>query len=241
MQKIFEDYENHSLGLDDTFRFKCRGCGKCCKNRDDILLTARDLHNIARDLGITAAETVNRYCESYIGGTSRIPVVRLRSRGPEKACPLLWNRRCKVHRAKPVVCALFPLGRAYAGPAGSGAGGSPSEIGPRYFVQSAACGSQAHTHTVRSWLEKFGIPAEDDFYVLWNETVMFLSDYFRGLEEKKTPDHILERLRDITFVTLYIGFDPNLDLVPQFRKNAAKLKDCLLKLKAMAGGALDGK
>ena len=30
---------SHKMGLDDTFRFHCKACGKCCKNREDVLLT----------------------------------------------------------------------------------------------------------------------------------------------------------------------------------------------------------
>ena len=31
------------VSSDDTFRFHCTQCGKCCTERDDILLTPRDL------------------------------------------------------------------------------------------------------------------------------------------------------------------------------------------------------
>ena len=43
MQEILENYEKNALGMDDTFQFKCRECGKCCKNREDILLTIMGL------------------------------------------------------------------------------------------------------------------------------------------------------------------------------------------------------
>lgn len=51
------------------------------------------------------------YCEYYIGSNSRMPIVRLKPRGSVQRCPLLKDRKCSVHKAKPVVCAMFPIGR----------------------------------------------------------------------------------------------------------------------------------
>jgi len=110
-QELVENLDKYLIGLDDTFAFKCRRCGKCCKNREDILLNARDLYNIAVKLNLSIHKIVETYCDVYIGDTSRIPVVRLKPRGANKACPLLNGDHCSVHDSKPSVCALFPLGR----------------------------------------------------------------------------------------------------------------------------------
>jgi Fe-S-cluster containining protein len=244
MRNVMYNYDHNALGLDDTFQFKCRECGRCCKNRTDIILTPRDLYNIAKYLGRTIEEVVKRYCEVYIGDSSRIPVVRLKPAGPEKTCPLLWEKKCKVHGAKPVVCALFPLGRASSSPSDGQDSETPPEIQPRYFMQPATCGSQVHTHTVRSWLEKFGIPVEDEFYVLWTQTILFLRKYFNGLEDRKASEYMLTPLWNATFTTLYIDFDTELEFMPQFRDCVMKLKDALISLKAtterLLGGGKDG-
>lgn len=40
----YKDLENLKyLKKDDTFRFGCDCCGKCCRNRSDILLNAYDI------------------------------------------------------------------------------------------------------------------------------------------------------------------------------------------------------
>ena len=36
-----DELEQHLMDLDSTFRFKCRRCGKCCKNQDTIIFTHR--------------------------------------------------------------------------------------------------------------------------------------------------------------------------------------------------------
>ena len=94
---VIDALENHTLGLNDTFQFGCRACGKCCKNRDDILLTTRDLYSIAAHLSRTMEYVITRYCEIFIGETSRVPIVRLKPCGEHMACPLLRGRRCIVH------------------------------------------------------------------------------------------------------------------------------------------------
>ena len=39
MEQILNDFENNKLNADDSFKFHCTQCGKCCINRDDILLS----------------------------------------------------------------------------------------------------------------------------------------------------------------------------------------------------------
>lgn len=114
MEKIKQDFENRQLDVDEPFHFHCTICGKCCINREDILLTPRDLFNLARELHLTPRDVFDRYCECYIGEYSRLPVVRLKPQGSVKRCPLLKDRKCSVHGAKPAVCALFPIGRGMA-------------------------------------------------------------------------------------------------------------------------------
>ena len=36
-EQYLEYLKQNSLELNDRFRFKCRACGNCCKNREDIL------------------------------------------------------------------------------------------------------------------------------------------------------------------------------------------------------------
>jgi len=216
--------ENNRLGLDDTFKFKCRECGRCCKNREDILLTTRDLYNIAKYFGRSMGDIVKRYCDVYIGVTSRIPIVKLKSVGPDNACPLLLNKHCIVHRSKPVVCALFPLGRGVTTPEGDT---TFDYIQPQYFLQKTKCGiNQAGDPvTVRNWLSSFDIPIEDKFYSDWTLLIMYLGDYFRSLEEQKLSKDLIARLRDVTFILLYIEYDINLDFMPQFKDKMALLRD----------------
>ena len=230
MAVLAESFENNTLGLDDTFKFKCRTCGKCCKNRHDIMLSTRDLHNIANSLGRTMQYVVERYCDVYIGESSRIPIVRLHPNSSEQACPFLRNRRCIVHNAKPVVCALFPLGRGIKMPMADKYAVTLEKIQPEYIFQPVSCGSQDQIHTVRNWLEQFGIPVEDEFYVLWTQTITVLSVTFCKLEDMEIPDSSKELLWDFVFSALYISYDAGKDLMSQFRDNTDKLMEIFNKI-----------
>ncbi|MBD5161309.1 MAG: YkgJ family cysteine cluster protein [Oscillibacter sp.] len=107
-----EGLKQNLLDLDSTFQFKCRKCGKCCKNQDTILFSALDVFRIAKKLEISPDAVIKRYTEVYIGSQSRIPLVHLLMQGKKNACPFLTEEgRCSIHDVKPTVCRLYPLGR----------------------------------------------------------------------------------------------------------------------------------
>jgi Fe-S-cluster containining protein len=245
MMKIAEDMEKNALGLDNSFQFKCSACGKCCKNRHDILLTPRDLYNIARSLGRTTEYVVERYCEVYIGDSSRFPIVRLKPSGPEAVCPMLRDKRCIVHKEKPVVCAMFPLGRGTMMDGDEYASGTLKKMMPIYFLPKVSCGRRDQTHTVREWLEQSGIPVEDEFYSLWTGITTELAVLFSELESRKATERTMELLWSAAYSELYHNYDVEAEFMPQYRDHAAKLRDLLTIIKNEAekhlGGLRDGK
>ena len=48
LKTIVDNLDKMKIGLDDTFKFNCTLCGKCCKDREDILLTPRDIFRLAK-------------------------------------------------------------------------------------------------------------------------------------------------------------------------------------------------
>ena len=42
LKSIIDNFDAMKIGLDDTFHFGCRQCRKCCINREDILLNAKE-------------------------------------------------------------------------------------------------------------------------------------------------------------------------------------------------------
>ena len=58
IKELKEQLGYEEIGLDDTFTFHCTQCGKCCIHREDILLSPKDLFNIAKN-SITSASWNN--------------------------------------------------------------------------------------------------------------------------------------------------------------------------------------
>lgn len=50
LKEIIDNYDSLKIGIDEPFQFNCIQCGKCCINREDILLTPRDLYNLGKEL-----------------------------------------------------------------------------------------------------------------------------------------------------------------------------------------------
>lgn len=221
LKEIVDNFDKMQLSVDDAFPFHCTMCGKCCIHREDILLTPRDMYRMAKKLEITPKELLERYCETYVGCDSRIPVVRLKPRGSIGRCPLLKDRKCSVHDAKPTVCAMFPIGRCMM----IDANDPSKEVTPadiRYFFSDPECGDDSEIHTVREWLEEFEIPVEDVFFVKWQHTIIELGNQIRHME-KSCTERTLELTWTVALVALYLEYDTKKEFLPQFEKNAEKL------------------
>ena len=236
LKYIGEHLEEMLIGPDEKFRFHCTQCGKCCINREDILLNPKDLYNIAATLSISQEEAVERYCETYMGGTSRLPIVRLRPQGSIKRCPLLKDRKCMVHKAKPTVCAMYPLGRCLAISQDTMSRIETAELKPQFILNEVDCGDNAEEHTVREWLESFGIPVEDQYYIRWQRIAMLASKVIKSVEGSWTP-HGLNMLLTLIFNMLYLGYDMDKEFEPQFEERAEELRTILVKIESGMGGA----
>ncbi len=222
LKNIVDNFDAMKIGVDESFKFHCTMCGKCCIYREDILLTPKDIYKMSKELGIKTKELFGKYCETYIGEDSRMPIVRLKPRGSIKRCPLLKDRKCSVHKAKPTVCAMFPIGRCLKLEGDS----NPLEhvtVGQtQYIFTEPGCGDNAETHTVREWLGKFGIPLEDEFFLQWHKTIIELSGIFHK-EEKKASEHVMELAWTAALVGLYLNYDMNQEFMPQFEENAREI------------------
>ena len=228
LKEIVDNFDRMKIGLDDTFKFHCTMCGKCCINRDDILLNPKDLFNISKELGLKPIETINQYCDTYIGSDSRFPIVRLQPKGSIQRCPLLKDRKCSVHKVKPTVCAMFPIGRvlSFDPKKKSAVDVTPGEVS--YIFVNPGCGDVAETHTVREWLSDFDIPSEDAYFVKWQSHLTDLSRFLIWVEKKSNPkDNFIETIWNVIFTVAYCNYDTAKEFTPQFDTNMEALKSIL--------------
>lgn len=197
----YKDIENlNYLEPEDTFRFGCDCCGECCKTRGDILLNAYDVMRLQKSLGISFRELLVTYCELYIGNTSGLPIVRLRT---DARCPFLFHKKCYVQDAKPAVCALFPLGRIYDGER------------VRYFLQDGSCGTGTGEHTLREWLKLLG-PDSEKCCILWHKLIKESMMVVKQIKEEN--EGLKNILLDFMVALMYDDYDSREDPAEQIQR-----------------------
>ena len=215
-----KEIEQQLMNLDSQFNFKCRKCGKCCTHQDTILFNTRDIFNIAKKLQMTPKEVIDKYAETYIGSASKIPVIHMNPLGKNEVCPFLKEGRCSIHDCKPTVCALYPLGRVVVNKTALEGSLDDNnheiEIEVKYMLNDIDCGSRKQVHTVRDWLARFGIPEQDEFFLLWSKVTIMLHEMISKLEEKHASDVALNFFWNAIYAALYVHYDTSKEFLPQF-------------------------
>lgn len=226
IQDIADHLDQMQIGLDDTFRFHCTCCGKCCVDREDILLPPRDVYRIAKELKLQPIEFYRQYCESYIGENSGIPIVRLKPVGNAKRCPLLHKRKCMVHRVKPSVCALYPLGRFMEMKNRDAQEERLLQPEVRYLLQPCDCGDTSEEHTVRQWLSNFNISLEDKAFIRWNQLIAAAGPILKKAQTMINP-LLMNKVWSAFMALMYLNYDVTQEFLPQFDENYARVMELL--------------
>ena len=210
------------LEEDSVFSFQCAGCGGCCRHREDIVLSGYDLYRLSRRLGLPPRLTARTFCRIYLGAVSRLPVLRLAPvREEHNNCPFLTENCCAVHEARPLVCALYPLGQ---------------EISPdgrvRYYFQSTQCGGQVYRASLADYLAGQGIKEREPLDVRWAQCCMELEQQAPGWEASFHPV-ILRRFQAKLCQALYYRYSLARPWLMQLEENLTWLRQERAKLEQM--------
>ena len=137
-----------------------------------------------------------------------------------------------IHDAKPAVCAMFPLGRAIRIDQEDAEKDELPPMKVEYIINPIDCGDFSETHTVKEWLESFGIPLEDEYFLKWQKTISMLSPRIQKLE-KELDDDLMDKIISVMYIKLYLDYDLGIDFYPQFVKNADGCVEMLKMILAM--------
>lgn len=216
-EETIKYYIQHALGEKDTFQFTCKQCGACCRNRHEpIMVSGPDIYYMAKELDITPIEAVVKYTRGYIGADSRLPVLVLEERA-DGSCRLLKNGKCSIQKAKPAVCAIYPLGRLIKG----------DDDHYTYFTQPNDCpGASGEEHTVSEWVSEFHLEERDPPSVAWSAMILKLSLFMR---KNKGDEKQVKRYRECCMNAMYLHYDVTQPYMPQLMENQRML------MKAMNG------
>ena len=194
-EAIANRYKNE-LKENDRFPFSCKRCGGCCANRNEgpIVLTGADIYRAARALGIGMYEFVEKYGDVSIGPVSHAPVVTLKTDACGR-CVFLSGNKCSIQKDKPVVCAIFPLGRWY----------DSKEGRYHYFSQGKVCmGSVSKkTWTISEWAGEYNLDEADRYMREWTRLVDVICQYAKDIAEEDIPNEVYNMM----FFLLYCDYE----------------------------------
>ena len=188
---------------------ECSGCSSCCRGMgQSILLDPYDIFQLQTATGQNFAGLMQKQIELCVENGIILPALKMQS--ATDACGFLDREgRCRIHRHRPGLCRLFPLGRHY------------DDRGLHYFVLEDACRIQNRTKVkIRKWLDIPALSQYEKFLVTWHDL------------RKELQKQIMERQSDsytqkvnVRFLELFFQrpYDTEADFYQQFaeRKETA--------------------
>lgn len=210
-QEEFDKLVKKELQPADTFQFSCDMCGNCCRNRDTpIMLSGPDVFRMARSLKMHPVQALDKYTRCYLGDESHLPVVVLKERD-DGSCPLLRKGRCSIHKDKPAVCALYPLGRA-----------SDFYGNIHYFLQDVSCNNgEGQTWTLDEWLNEFSLRESEVLYKTWGPMLISIAQITTKMRPKEITIEVFAHMVD----AMYANYDIGRDYIQQAEENKERLSN----------------
>lgn len=233
MRRAIEGMENRKLSMEDKMPFTCTRCGGCCVHQEELLVNPLDIFLMAKEMGLSMRQWMEKYAECYIGADSRFPIVRIQPVGNTRRCPLLKNNRCSIQQAKPSVCRLYPLGRSLQYSPGEDGKPDLGNAEVIYFHSGCICGSQIGTKTVREWLEESSLLENEAFFVEWSQTISEVIPFIRKMEKEMKQQETMYLIWNMILVLLYESYDTKKDFQSQFKENVRTLKQQIAKIEKM--------
>mgnify|MGYP000986299261 CR=1 FL=1 len=209
------------LSAGEPFDFACAGCGDCCRQRRDLVLSGYDLYRIARRLRLSPRIVAAAFCKSYIAPESCLPALRLTPDPKTGNCRFFEGSACAIHAARPLACALYPLGQAI----------DPATAAMEYYVQLPLCGARVSAQeqrTLQNYLDDAAITARAGIDARWAVVCTQLSDKLQQAGGRENPRYLPAARRIAR--ALYFDYSIQDDFYPQFNANTQALWPLLDKM-----------
>ena len=169
-------------GLGDLVKADCMGCdgcSACCRGMgSSVVLDPFDLFRMEAGLEVSFGALLEDKIELNTVDGLVLPNIRMSGEGG--SCVFLdGSGRCQIHRFRPGLCRLFPLGRYYEG-------GSF-----RYYLQKSQCPKENRAKIkVKKWIDT-PEPVKNEEYILsWHDFQKKLQACFDRTEEEKLKNDV---------------------------------------------------
>ena len=146
----------------------CQGCFACCQGMGkSVILDPLDIYRLSKQLNYTFEQLLQKHIELNVVDGIILP--NLRMEGPSEKCSFLnENGRCSIHKARPGICRLFPLGRYY------------ENEGFQYFLQIHECKRENKTKVkVKNWIDTPDIKEYEKYILAWHNLLTPLYNFFK--------------------------------------------------------------
>ena len=196
------------IAAGDSFDFACAGCGGCCRGRRDLVLSGYDLYRIARRLGLSPRIVAGAFCKSYLAPQTLLPALRLTPDPRTGNCRFFEGSACAIHAARPLACALYPLGQSI----------DPVTAQMEYYVQTPLCGARAgEARTLQDYLQDSAVLDRAGVDARWAIVCTQLSHRLQAAGGTDNPrfSTAVRRMER----ALYYDYELGDDFYPQFCQN----------------------
>ncbi len=189
--KSINTLENISDGkvydINDTVKantYGCGGCSDCCHDVGElVVLTPFDVYEMVKYLNIEFDNLLNKKIVLRENNKIKLPYLNMKD---DKGCSFLdKENRCSIHKNRPNICRLFPLGRVYQG----------DDF--KYFLQVGNCPKDNLGEvSVSEWIGIDNYDKNKEFILNWYKFIKALTfrlKFVRDEEELKSiNDYILD-------------------------------------------------
>ena len=163
-------YSENDMVFADTLG--CRGCSRCCESNmgDTIVLDPYDIFNLTKGTGKSFDELLTLFqIELGVKDTVILPHIKM-----ENGCGFLdENKRCSIHKFRPSICRLFPLGRIY------------NDKGFDFFLQTGECAMEDRKEIrVSEWIGIDNLSQHSDFIMKWHRFIKFEQKKVAEIKER---------------------------------------------------------
>lgn len=151
--------------------YDCAGCSACCSGMgESLVLDPLDIHRLCSGLNVSFEALIEDKIELNVVDGITLPNMKM-----NENCGFLNSEgRCSIHKFRPGICRLFPLGRFY------------EEEGFKYFLQVHECPVKNKGKVkVKKWIDIPDLRQYEQYIWDWHKFISDCQDALSELSEEQ--------------------------------------------------------